>query len=241
MAIAIRSCMEPRSSEPVVYGAAAPAAVRPRVVESFWDYSPPFDVSSLVTRMLESVPPRYLLGLREVVLTNKAGLSRSRRRSVTKSRGRKVKIVQTRGLYHPAWKGKQAWIEIFVDSTSSGYEKGLWRWLLHFGYLRETELGGVLFHEIGHHIDKTLRPEFREKEDIADDWSGKLSRHWFRRERPWAMRLIRVFRLSLRIVAATLARRLLSEGKWSRSRYESYLRKIHSRNEKALLQKQGFR
>src|ERR1700685_2279273 len=93
------------------------AAPRPHVVASFSDYVPPFDVSSLVERMLGFVPPRYLLGLREVVLTNKMGLSRARRRSVTKSRGRKVKIMQARGIYHPAWKGEQAWIEIFVDST----------------------------------------------------------------------------------------------------------------------------
>jgi hypothetical protein len=152
------------------------AATRPRVVASFSDYSPPFDVSSLVERMLGFVPPRYLLGLREVVLTNKIGLSRARRRSVTKSRGKKVKILQARGLYNPAWKGEQAWIEIFVDSTFASYEKGWWRWLMLSGYFRESELGGVLFHEIGHHIDATLRPEFREKEDIADDWSVRLER-----------------------------------------------------------------
>ena len=43
----------------------------------------------------------------------------------------------------------------------------------------------VLFHEIGHHIHATVRPEFREKEDIADDWGKKLTgnyllkRYWF--------------------------------------------------------------
>jgi hypothetical protein len=213
--------------EAIVDATASPG-VHTKVVARFWDYSPPFDVSSLATRMLESVPPSYLLGLKEVVLTNKAGLSRSRRRSVTKSRGRKIKIVQASGLYHPAWKGKQAWIEIFVDSTFSGYEKGLWRWLLHIGYFQESELGGVLFHEVGHHIDATLRPEFREKEDIADDWSGKLCRHWFRRERTWTIRVIRLFRYPFQIVAKSFAQRLVSEGKWSRSRYERYVKKIHS-------------
>ncbi len=219
--------METGTTETVVETEAS-AAAGPRVTTRFWDYSPPFDVASIVERMLGSVPPRYLLGLKEIVLTNKAGLSRSRRRSVTKSRGRKVKIMQTRGLYHPTWKGKQAWIEIFVDSTLGVYEKGLWRWLLLFGYFRENALGGVLFHEIGHHIDATHRPEFREKEDIADDWSDRLRRNWFRSERPWTIRIIRLFKLPLRIAAAFLAQRLLSEGKWSRSRYESYLRKIHS-------------
>jgi hypothetical protein len=227
MAITIQAVMETGTTE-TVDETKAYAAARPRVVTRFWDYSPPFDVASIVERMLGSVPPRYLLGLREIVLTNKAGLSRSRRRSVTKSRGRKVKIMTTRGLYHPTWKGKQAWIEIFVDSTLGVYEKGFWRSLLLLGYFRENELGGVLFHEVGHHIDATHRPEFREKEDIADDWSDRLRRHWFRSERPWTIRVLRMFKLPIRIVAVTLAKRLLSEGKWSRSKYERYMRKIRS-------------
>jgi hypothetical protein len=43
----------------------------------------------------------------------------------------------------------------------------------------------VLFHEIGHHVHATVRPEFREKEDIADDWGKKLTgnyifnRYWY--------------------------------------------------------------
>ncbi len=179
--------------------------------------------------MLEFVPPRYLLGLREVVLTNKIGLSRARRRSVTKSRGKKVKILQARGLYHPAWKGKQAWIEIFVDSTLSVYEKGLWRWLLHFGYFQENEIGGVLFHEIGHHIDATHRPEFREKEDIADDWSKKLRREWLRKERPLLRKIFRLIAPLIRVTAGTLAKKYLDQGSWSQAKYESYMKEIRPR------------
>jgi hypothetical protein len=201
-------------------------AGRLRVVASFSDYSPPFDVSALAERMLGFVPPRYLFGLREVVLTNKIGLSRARRRSVTKSRGRKVKILQARGLYHPAWKGKQAWIEIFVDNIFANYEKGWWSWLLQFGYIREDALGGVLFHEIGHHIDATLRPEHREKENIADDWSKKLKREWFRKERPLLRRMIRLFMPLLRGIAGTLAERYLADGRWSRAKFESYMKNI---------------
>lgn len=100
MAITIQAAMETGTTETVVETEAS-AAAAPRVTTRFWAYSPPFDVASIVERMLGSVPPRYLLGLKEIVLTNKAGLSRSHRRSVTKSRGRKVKIMQTRGLYHP--------------------------------------------------------------------------------------------------------------------------------------------
>ena len=210
-------------SEPITL-----AAARPRTVVSYSDYSPPFDVSLLVERMIESVPPRYLLGLREVVLTNKIGLARSRRRSVTKSRGRKVKILQAAGLYHPTWKGKQAWIEVFVDSTLSSYEKGLWQWLLLFGYFRENAIGRVIFHEIGHHIDATHRPEYREKEDIADDWSDRLMRAWLQREHPLQRRILRLFIPILRVIVGTLTQRLLARGEWTRVRYESYMKKIRS-------------
>jgi hypothetical protein len=206
----------------------ATAAARPLVVEGYWDYTPPFDATEVIEGMLRSVPQKYLLGLKEVVLTNKNSLPRKRRRSVTKSRGRKVKIAAARGAYHQAWKGKQAWIEIFVDNALSVYDKGFWRVLLHFGYFRESELGGVLFHEIGHHIDATLRPEFRDKEDIADDWSMKFKREWFREKRPVLRRVFRLFGPIMRIIFGLLAERLLARGEWTRTKYDKKMKKIHS-------------
>ena len=50
--------------------------------------------------------------------------------------------------------------------------------------LREIGIGHVLFHEIGHHIHTTMRPEHLEKEDVADRWAGKLNRT-FIRKRYW--------------------------------------------------------
>jgi hypothetical protein len=47
-------------------------------------------------------------------------------------------------------------------------------------FIRGACFGLVLFHEIGHHIDETMKPEFREKEDVADDWGRKLMRNYFR-------------------------------------------------------------
>jgi hypothetical protein len=162
-----------------------PSAGRPRVIEYYSGYKPPFNVARAVSRMLDSVPPKYLNGLSEVVLTNPAGLSRHRRRSTTKSRGRKGRSIDARGLYHPAWNGKQAWIEIFVDQSIEISEKKLWG---RFGFMRETALGSVLFHEIGHHIHATVCPEFREKEDIADDWGTKLGRRYIQLRHPWIVR-----------------------------------------------------
>ena len=36
----------------------------------------------------------------------------------------------------------------------------------------------MLFHEIGHHIHYAVRPEQREKEDVADVWKARLERDY---------------------------------------------------------------
>lgn len=131
------------------------------------------------------------------MLTNASGFSRKRRRSVTKSRKRKVKLSTARGVYHPAWKGKRPWIEIFVDNTLKPWEKGLW---LMLPFIREMDLRDVLFHEIGHHIHFTARPEYREREDVADVWKVRLERN-YRRQRSV---IVRVFSRLLRVFAGPI-------------------------------------
>ena len=174
---------------------------RPKVISSYSGYTPPFDVAPIVERMLASVPAKYLVGLSEVVLTNSSGLSRKLRRSVTKARKRKVKIVEAGGLYHAAWNGNRAWIEIFVDNKLRGVEGSWW---LKIGYMRETALAGVLFHEIGHHIHATTHPEYRDKEDVADTWKRKLNRQYFRNQHPWVRICAYPFRPLLRWIARLL-------------------------------------
>jgi hypothetical protein len=144
--------------------------IQPRIVCHFHDYEPPLDIHRIAARLLASVPPRYLTGLDAVVLTNKRALPRDRRRSKNRSRKRTVRIMQTRGLYHPTWKSKQAWIEIFVDSVLREPLRGWW---LKFPLFQDLLLSPVFFHELGHHIH-TLRPEFRDKEDVAEKWQARL-------------------------------------------------------------------
>jgi hypothetical protein len=203
-------------------GEGTPALARPKVIEAYSGYEPFFDVAALAEEMLAFVPARFLVGLSEVVLTNTANLRRRIRRSVTKSRRRKVRVIEARGLYHHAWHGKPAWIEIYVNNLFSWYETGIWRWLIRFTYFRETELGDVLFHEIGHHIDATIRPEFREKEDVADDWSKKLRRKWFQEKRPWLRRLIRLVAPLLRMGFNAHLKRLRETGRIPNWKYEKY-------------------
>lgn len=164
-------------------------------------YKPHFDVTSLIVRMAESVPPKYLVGLSEIVLTDQGELPRNRRRSVTYSRKKKVRITNTCGLYHPAWKRERPWIEIFVDAILKPWEKGLW---LKIPFLRETELGEVLFHEIGHHIHCSVCPEYREKEDVADVWKVRLQRNYARKR----FVLLRMLFRFLRLFAAPFLDRL---------------------------------
>ncbi len=167
----------------------AASSQRPKVITNFSGYTPPFDVVPIVERMLASVPPKYLIGLSKVVLTNSSGLSRKLRRSVTKARKHKVRIVEAGGLYHQAWHGNLAWIEIFVDNTLKSWEKGLW---LKIPFIREDRLSEVLFHEIGHHIHFTKHPEYREKEDVADVWKVRLELDYNRRRFPLIKAFFRI-------------------------------------------------
>ena len=196
-------------------------AVCPTVQVSFSGYEPPFDAEPIVQRMLDSVPEKYLVGLQEVVLTNASGLSRKQRRRVTKSRGRKVRFDEAAGLYHPAFNGRPAWIEIFVDNTLRGWESGWW---LRIPLIREGKLADILFHEIGHHIHFTCRPEYREQEDVADMWQVRLGRNYTQKR----FRLMTGFVRFIRFLSGPffdrqrgkLMSRMLQKGMISRAEYE---------------------
>lgn len=143
----------------------------PQIVEAYKDYSPPPQVLRIVRVLLRYVPPERLVGLRTVVLTNHAALSRDKRRRKIRRRGRKVGMRIALGSYHQAWKGKPAWIDLFVDRIVAEYD---FPFMFHLPVIPYIAFSGVLYHEIGHHIHKTSRPEFREQEDVADKWRDKL-------------------------------------------------------------------
>jgi len=42
--------------------------------------------------------------------------------------------------------------------------------------MREKVFGGVLLHEIGHHIHTTVAREHSDKEDVAERWKEQLTR-----------------------------------------------------------------
>jgi len=149
-----------------------------RITEAYRDYQPPFDATKFVGKLLASVPAKYLKGLDCVVLTNESGLPRKDRIGKIWSRKRKVDKSRAFGLYHPRSRDSLPYIELRVDRIA--VDLGRTTFLAAIP-LREVAFGHVLFHEIGHHIHACVRPEHREMEDVADDWAGKLTGNFIRR------------------------------------------------------------
>ncbi len=142
----------------------------PTIVESFRDFEPPASFKNTVETLLRYVPPKYLVGLRTIVLTNRAGLSRDKRRQKVWSRNRKVRLAESMGSYSRAWKSSPATVWLYVDNiVEAGSD--WWRWV---PVLRYTIPAEVLYHEIGHHIHAEHRPVHDGRENVAEDWSGKL-------------------------------------------------------------------
>ena len=166
------------------------------IVEAYRDYTPPIDARRVVEDLLSSVPPEHMVGLATIVLTNSAALTGPRKRSWTRRLGRKVRHVDAAGLYHQAWKGQPAWIELFVDQVAEGMPEVLLRVRL----VRSIAFGTVLFHEIGHHIHEVMRPEHREREHVADDWATRLARLHIRRRHQVARVILRPIVRTLRQV-----------------------------------------
>lgn len=150
------------------------------IKEFYRDYKPPVNAVSIVHRLLASVPDRYVRGLGFVVVTNLSGQPRRNRLGKTTSRGRRVPQSRVRGRYHRKWQGQQPWIELYVDQIFRRCP----RWALWIPFVRDTAVAFTFYHELGHHVHLFIRPEFREKEDVADDWGKKFTKH-FVRHRYW--------------------------------------------------------
>ena len=89
----------------------------PEIVEFYRDYIPPVDVKRTVEEMVASVPSKYLTGLKTILLTNSAALTRDQRRQKIFQRGRNHKLVEARGWYSRATRSRQASVAVIVNNT----------------------------------------------------------------------------------------------------------------------------
>ena len=182
-------------------GSGGTSLSQPNIVVNFSGYTPPYNVARAASRVIATIPPKFLVGLGAVVLTNSDCLSHDRRNRVNKPRSRKGKSRRLAGLYHQAWQGDAAWVEIFLDTTLSAGDKE--KWIFKVPLFRDIFLSRVLFHEIGHHIHYTVRPEFREKEAVADSWRDRLQKNYKRYPYPVRIFIKYVGRLILLTMGGT--------------------------------------
>jgi hypothetical protein len=159
-----------------------------RINETYSNYKPPVNVARVVRKLLAQVPDRYARGLDCIVLSNLSSQPRRRRLGKTTSRGRRLPQSRISGLYHPKWKGRPPSIELYVDQILGRWPK----WTLWMPPFCDLAIADVFYHELGHHVHLFVRPEYREKEDVADDWRDKFMRVFFRKKY-WY--LIPLFRL----------------------------------------------
>lgn len=161
-------------------------ASTPKVVEAYRDYIPPQWVLPTIHDLLESVPPRYLIGLQTIVLTNQAAQPRKRKQQRVWSRNRKIKLISARGYYSGASQSARASITLHIDNIL----KNVSRREQKFSFVRYFPLGRVLYHEIWHHIHAEHKPAYEGKENVAEDWSEKPLRRFYRTHYWYLMLLV---------------------------------------------------
>jgi hypothetical protein len=135
----------------------APHRCNVKVVEAYRDYTPSVDANLIVRQLLDTVPEKYLRGLDCILLTNEAALPRRDRIGRVWSRKRKFDKSRVLGRYYRRNSQNPAYIELRVDKILRWMEK-----VPAASLFRKVLFGHVLFHEIGHHIHRTIRPEYKQ-------------------------------------------------------------------------------
>jgi hypothetical protein len=162
-----RAVTIPSDSEPI----------GPTIVESYRDFEPPANFRHDVETLLRYVPPKYLVGLKTIVLTNRAGLTRDKRKQKVWSRNRMVRLADALGSYSSARRSSPATVWLYVDNIVR-MQDAWWKWAPPCRYIMS---GDVLYHEIGHHIHAVHRRIHEGPENVAEDWSRKLTGNFLRK------------------------------------------------------------
>jgi hypothetical protein len=173
------------------------AQLNVRVLTDFRGFRAPFDVRGSVERLLLGIPSKYLIGLDAVILRDTGGFTRSERKKSQKDPTRALL-----GCYHRARRVTPPRIHLFVDNILDD-GGSLW---LRIPLIRDILLAKTLFHEVGHHIQEHIAPEYRERETTADAWSMRLSAHYFS-ARPHRALLVKALRVLFKILRPGKGRR----------------------------------
>jgi hypothetical protein len=164
--------------------------------EHYGEFKPNLNVRRIIEKLLDSIDPEYLQGLGSIVLSSQLQLPRKDRRKKFLSRGRKHPVSRVLGFYRQTWKGQPASIELYVDKILAQAPS----WWAHVPLVGFFLFGHVLFHEVGHHLHKTRRPEFKEREDVAEGWEKKLIKIAFQKRYRRVMPFLRLLRVIIRLI-----------------------------------------
>ncbi len=176
------------------------------IYERYGEFKPNLNVRRLVESLLDSVDPEYLQGLGSIVLSSQMQLPRRGRRKKFLSRGLKHPVSRVLGFYRQSWKGQPACIELYVDKILTQAPG----WQAHIPFAGFFLFAHVLFHELGHHLHKTRHPEFKEREDVAEEWRRKLTKIAFRKRYRRVMPFVKLFRLVIRWIRHSREKKLPS-------------------------------
>jgi hypothetical protein len=164
-----------------------------KVVEQYYDYTPPVHVHRSLRILLRYVPKEYLNGLSKITLTNSESL-RSVRGKIT-SEKRRFRPAECQGLY------RNGHILLIIDRIFSQYPE----LFLLISPFKTFVIGEVLYHEIGHHIHRLEEPGYRtDKEVVADEWRDKLLQLFLRRRYWYLAWMASLFRPLIRPITTRL-------------------------------------
>jgi hypothetical protein len=144
-----------------------------KIIEEYFEYTPPIHVSGSVRQLLAVVPEKYLSGLYKVTLTNSGRMHKVRGKMFAGKY--RVRPADCRGLY------ADGHIRLLIDQIFCECPE----YFLLFPPLKKFLLAQTLYHEIGHHIHKLESPGYRvNRETFADEWRDKLMplflrRYWY--------------------------------------------------------------
>jgi hypothetical protein len=155
------------------------------IYENYESYRSPRYVYRTIAKLLSELPKQYLTGLRSVVLTNASAIGKGKTGRIG---GKKYARRQCMGFYHPERNGEQAWIEIIVDNlVANRFGPGMPRLVPYIPPARNMAFADMLYHEVGHHLNRTIRAPAPGDESGAEAWKTRLLRAYFRR-RYWYLK-----------------------------------------------------
>jgi hypothetical protein len=149
----------------------------PEIVENYRDFEPPPNFRKMTEELLDSVPQKYLNGLKTITLTNRTALSRKQRQQELWSRNSKVALADCLGTCQHATKSSNAVVCLYVDNILQSWPPWIWR----IPVIRYQLIWKVLYHEVGHHIHAVHKPIFEGRENVAETWEKKLGKDFFRK------------------------------------------------------------